>query len=305
MKKIVITGGAGFIGAALANSLSMDSSNAVFAIDNLSTGSWDRVSSKVNKIDLDLTIAKDEELKKVFDGADVVYHLSAVKLHNQNNSFDSIIQNNVYASQRVFEAAGMAKVKRVIFTSSLYAYGLPGITPMKESSELIPITVYGASKVFGENLLKINSLKFGYSFGVARLFFIYGPNQFAEGGYKSVIISNFERIRRGISATITGDGKQILDYLYIDDCVEALKLLGETHQSDTFNISSGEGQSILELTKVMLQVALGDKFEFVEPDWTKGTIRIGSNQKLREQLGWTPQVSILDGITQTWKSLGA
>ena len=305
MKKIVITGGAGFIGAALANSLSMDSSNAVFAIDNLSTGNWDRVSSKVNKIDLDLTIAKDEELKKVFDGADVVYHLSAVKLHNQNNSFDSIIQNNVYASQRVFEVAGMTKVKRVIFTSSLYAYGLPGITPMKESSELIPITVYGASKVFGENLLKINSLKFGYSFGVARLFFIYGPNQFAEGGYKSVIISNFERIRRGISATITGDGKQILDYLYIDDCVEALKLLGETHQSDTFNISSGEGQSILELTKVMLQVALGDKFEFVEPDWTKGTIRIGSNQKLREQLGWTPQVSILDGITQTWKSLGA
>ena len=305
MKKIVITGGAGFIGAALANSLSMDSSNAVFAIDNLSTGSWDRVSSKVNKIDLDLTIAKDEELKKVFDGADVVYHLSAVKLHNQNNSFDSIIQNNVYASQRVFEAAGMAKVKRVIFTSSLYAYGLPEITPMKESSELIPITAYGASKVFGENLLKINSLKFGYSFGVARLFFIYGPNQFAEGGYKSVIISNFERIRRGISATITGDGKQILDYLYIDDCVEALKLLGEAHQSDTFNISSGEGQSILELTKVMLQVALGDKFEFVEPDWTKGTIRIGSNQKLREQLGWTPQVSILDGITQTWKSLGA
>jgi UDP-glucose 4-epimerase len=305
MKKIVITGGAGFIGAALANSLSKDSSNVVFAIDNLSTGNWDRVSSGVNKIDLDLTIAKDEDLSDVLDGADLVYHLSAVKLHNQNNSFDAIIQNNVYASQRVFEAAGVAKVKRVVFTSSLYAYGLPEIIPMKETSELNPITAYGASKVFGENLLKINSLKYGYSFGVARLFFIYGPNQFAEGGYKSVIISNFERIRKGIPATVTGDGEQILDYLYIEDCVEALKLLGNTDQSDTFNISSGEGQSILELTKVMLQVSHGDKFEFVESDWTKGTKRIGSNQKLREQLGWTPKVSILDGITRTWKSLGA
>lgn len=305
MKKIVITGGAGFIGAALANSLSKDLSNSVFAIDNLSTGKWDRLRSEVNKIDLDLVIAKDKDLNKVFDGADILYHLSAVKLHNQNNSFDSIIQNNVYASQRVFEAAGIAKIKRVIFTSSLYAYGLPEVIPMKEASELNPITTYGASKVFGENLLKINSLKFGYSFGVARLFFIYGPNQFAEGGYKSVIVSNFERIREGIPATITGDGKQILDYLYIDDCVEALQLLGEAHQSDIFNISSGEGQSILELTKIMLQVSHGDKFEFVEPDWTKGTIRIGSNKKLQKQLGWKPKVSIKDGLSRTWKSLGA
>lgn len=305
MKKIVITGGAGFIGAALANSLSKDSSNVVFAVDNLSTGNWDRVRSEVNRIDLDLTTAKDEELNKIFDGADIVYHLSAVKLHNQNNSFDSIIQNNIYASQRVFEAAGVANVKRVIFTSSLYAYGLPEAVPIKEVSELNPITVYGASKVFGENLLKINSLKFGYSFGVARLFFIYGPKQFAEGGYKSVIVSNFERIRKGMPAMITGDGKQILDYLYIEDCVEALQLLGDAHQSDTFNVSSGQGQSILELTKVMLQVSLGDKFKFIEPDWTKGTTRIGSNEKLRERLGWNPRVSILDGITRTWKSLGA
>lgn len=304
MKKIIITGGAGFIGAALANSLSKDSNNSVFAIDNLSTGNWDRVGSEVSKIDLDLVIAKDKELNKVFNGADVLYHLSAVKLHNQNNSFDSIIRNNVYASQRVFEVAGVAKIKKVIFTSSLYAYGLPEVMPMKEASELNPITDYGASKVFGENLLKINSRKFGYSFGVARLFFIYGPNQFAEGGYKSVIVRNFERIREGMPATITGDGKQILDYLYIDDCVEALRLLGEAHQSDTFNLSSGEGQSILDLTNIMLQVSLGNKFEFVDPDWTKGTVRIGSNEKLRKQLGWNPKVSIKDGLTRTWKSLG-
>jgi UDP-glucose 4-epimerase len=305
MKKIIVTGGAGFIGAALANTLASDKRNSVIAIDNLSTGNWDRVGDEVKKFNLDLTVASSEELQKLFDGADVLYHLAAVKLHNQNNSFDSIVQNNIHATQKVFESAGMANVKRVVFTSSLYAYGLPTEVPMKETTYLNPLTVYGASKVFGENLLKVNSLKFGYSYATARLFFIYGPNQFTEGGYKSVIVSNFERIKLNLPARITGDGQQILDYLYIDDCVEALQLIGENNQSDIFNISSGIGTSILQLTKAMLDISKGGVYEFIEPDWTKGTIRTGSSEELKRKLGWMPRVSIQDGLTQTWKSLRA
>jgi UDP-glucose 4-epimerase len=305
MKKIIVTGGAGFIGAALANTLASDKRNSVIAIDNLSTGNWDRVGDEVKKFNIDLTVASSEELQKLFDGADVLYHLAAVKLHNQNNSFDSIVQNNIHATQKVFESAGMAHVKRVVFTSSLYAYGLPSEVPMKETTYLNPLTVYGASKVFGENLLKVNSLKFGYSYATARLFFIYGPNQFAEGGYKSVIVSNFERIKLNLAAKITGDGQQILDYLYIDDCVEALQAMGQGNQSDTFNISSGIGRSILELTKTMLDVSIESEYEFIEPDWTKGTVRIGSNEELKRKLGWMPKVSIQDGLSRTWKSLGA
>jgi len=305
MKKIIVTGGAGFIGAALANTLASDKRNSVIAIDNLSTGNWDRVGDEVKKFNLDLTVAGSEELQKLFDGADVLYHLAAVKLHNQNNSFDSIVQNNIHATQKVFESAGMANVKRVVFTSSLYAYGLPTEVPMKETTYLNPLTVYGASKVFGENLLKVNSLKFGYSYATARLFFIYGPNQFTEGGYKSVIVSNFERIKLNLPARITGDGQQILDYLYIDDCVEALQLIGENNQSDIFNISSGIGTSILQLTKAMLDISKGGVYEFIEPDWTKGTIRTGSSEELKRKLGWMPRVSIQDGLTQTWKSLRA
>jgi UDP-glucose 4-epimerase len=304
MRKIIITGGAGFIGAALANTLAGDKKNSVLAIDNLSTGNWDRVGSEVKKINLDLTTASNEELRNLFDGAAILYHLAAVKLHNQNNSFDSIIQNNVYATQKVFETAGRANVKRVIFSSSLYAYGLPDEVPVKENTHLNPLTVYGASKVFGENLLKVNSFKFGYSYATARLFFIYGPNQFAEGGYKSVIVNNFERMKLNLPAKITGDGQQILDYLYIDDCVEALQVIGAGDQSDTYNISSGTGKSILELTETMLSISKGTEYEFIEPDWTKGTVRIGSNEGLKIKLGWTPKVSIQDGLSRTWKSLG-
>jgi UDP-glucose 4-epimerase len=305
MKKIVVTGGAGFIGAALANSLARDKGNSVVAVDNLSTGDWGRVGEKVKKINLDLTVAGNEELQELLIDTDILYHLAAVKLHNQNNSFDSIVQNNIYATQKVFEGAGMANVKRVVFTSSLYAYGLPAEVPMKENTHLNPMTVYGASKVIGENLLKMSSIKFGFSYSTARLFFIYGPNQFAEGGYKSVIVSNFERIKQKLPARITGDGQQILDYLYIDDCVNALKVMGANNQSDTFNISSGTGKSILELTQTMLGVSKGSEYEFIEPDWTRGTVRIGSNEELKRKLGWIPKVSIHDGLSRTWKSLGA
>jgi dTDP-glucose 4,6-dehydratase/UDP-glucose 4-epimerase len=120
-----------------------------------------------------------------------------------------------------------------------------------------------------------------------------------------VIVSNFERIKQKLPARITGDGQQILDYLYIDDCVNALKVMGANNQSDTFNISSGTGKSILELTQTMLGVSKGSEYEFIEPDWTRGTVRIGSNEELKRKLGWIPKVSIHDGLSRTWKSLGA
>jgi nucleoside-diphosphate-sugar epimerase len=118
-------------------------------------------------------------------------------------------------------------------------------------------------------------------------------------------VSNFGRIKSNLPAKITGDGQQILDYLYIDDCVEALQVMGTDNRSDTFNISSGTGRSILELTENMLDISNGTEYEFIEPDWTRGTIRVGSNEELKRKLGWMPKVSIQDGLSRTWKSLGA
>ena len=304
MKKVVITGGAGFIGAALASLFARNPQYDVTAIDNLTTGDWGRVHGPVRKINLDLVADNLFELEEILHQADLLFHLSAVKLHNINNSFDSLVKNNITGSQNVFEVAGIAKVKRVIFTSSLYSYGLPVNKLITENDELNPTTFYGASKVIGENILNINSKKFGFSSAIARLFFIYGPNQYADGGYKSVIVSNFERIKSGMKPIIKGTGNQVLDYLYIEDCVDALKLLGESTERGPFNISSGSGISILSLTELMMKIGNSSSFSVASPDWTEGTVRVGSNKKIKSALGWKPNVDLVEGLDKTWQSLG-
>ena len=101
-----------------------------------------------------------------------------------------------------------------------------------------PTTVYGASKVAGEHLLRVAGHENGLAWTVGRLFFIYGPKQYAEGGYKSVIVKNFERIRSAENPVVFGDGKQALDYVYVDDCVEALlAMLAPEHDGRTYNVS--------------------------------------------------------------------
>jgi UDP-glucose 4-epimerase len=301
--RIVITGGAGFIGSALANFYCSDPNNSVISIDNYSTGDSRRQSSLVNTLELDLVNVQEIDLINLFRGADVIFHLAAVKLHNLNNSYNDLVFNNVHATNKVLKCAGIAGIKKIVFTSSLYAYGLPPVGLIQESTSLEPLTLYGATKVFGENLVRIAAKEYGFNFAIARLFFIYGPLQFALGGYKSVIVSNFEKLKTGESAKINGDGKQVLDYLYISDCVEALVKLADHTTNDIFNVSSGSGVSIDELTIKMLQICNSDLKVYAEPDWTAGTYRVGSNSKLKQVTGWEPKVSLDCGLRKTWESL--
>ena len=163
--------------------------------------------------------------------------------------------------------------------------------------------MYGASKIFGENALSIIADKYSFQFSIARLFFIYGEKQFASGGYKSVIVNNFERIKNGLPAIINGDGEQILDYLYIGDCVDALICLAEKPQNGVLNVSSGIGITIKSLIGRMLDISGTSDFIHATADWTSGTRRVGTYQKLKASTGWTPQISIDEGLLKTWESL--
>ena len=164
-----------------------------------------------------------------------------------------IIDVNISASRRLFEAAAQAARPKVVFASSLYAYGSMGPAPMRETDVPTPDTVYGISKVAGEQLLRLRYDGSMVPWSVARLFFVYGPRQYARGGYKSVIVANFERLVRGEAPTIFGDGLQALDYVYIDDVVEALiELAAPAHNGKTLNICSGLATTINDLTAAMI-----------------------------------------------------
>jgi UDP-glucose 4-epimerase len=301
--KVAISGGAGFIGAALANELHSRGHDSIKLLDNLSTGDWSRLNYDADKIVIDISNSKVEDLASTLSGTEILFHLSAVKLHNEKNSFDELIMHNVIGTQKLLEAAGQAGVKKVVFTSSLYAYGLLEMESFTEDLMPFPSTVYGASKLFGEGLVSISAKKYGFEYSIARLFFIYGEKQYSQGGYKSVIVNNFERLKSGLPAVINGDGEQILDYLHVSDCVSALISLSEKTTNDIFNVSSSEPLSIEKLTTKMLQIAGQTELSYAEPDWTQGTRRVGSNKKIHNLTGWTPKITLEEGLERTWRSL--
>lgn len=300
-KRILVTGGAGFIGASLSNRLSERFD--VTAVDNLKSGNWGRCNSKVNKLELDLASLPYKGYCDLLSDFDDVYHLSAVKLHNQENSLEDILSNNAVASGRLFDAAGFMGVKNIFFSSSLYAYGSMGPEPMWENDLLQPTTYYGASKHFGELALSIAAQKYGFRAITARFFFIYGPNQFSPGGYKSVIVKNFENATRKKPFEIVGDGKQSLDYVYIDDCVEIISRLMNTEFSGVVNIASGKPTSILSIVDEMQRITNKSDVVYLERDFTHGSTRSGSNAKLQEIIGSYSFLDIAEGLRRTWKSI--
>ena len=297
--KIVVTGAAGFIGSALSNLLIKDYD--VIAIDNLASGSWARLDPSIRRIEMDLDSASVDDLRGVFTGAEKICHLAAVKLNNPGHNSDQMLRTNILATRNIFEAAGLSNIGKVLFTSSLYAYGSMGPAKMLEEDIPFPTTLYGMTKLIGEQMLTSAAHKYHFDAVIPRLFFIYGPGQFADGGYKSVIVRNCEQLNLGLPATINGDGNQALDYVYIDDCVAALNSLLDKKVTGVVNLSSGVPQSVNRIIDTLLSFSSISKTDYLEADWTAGSIRYGANERIRSLSGWTPVIDFSEGLARTWK----
>ena len=304
MKRIVVTGAAGFIGSHLCRRVKQTIGAEIVAVDSLRSGDWMRTPSGLVQLQRDIANIDFSEWTEVLGGVDVLFHLAAEKYNSSKSSPEQLLRTNVLATERLFRAAALSNVKRVVFTSSLYAYGSMGPRKMLETDLPRPHTLYGASKVMGEHLLHSIDKEYGLSWNVARLFFIYGSGQFAEGGYKSVIVKNFERIARGESPVIFGDGKQSLDYVHIDDCIDALLELAYSPQSrKMLNVASGRGISVLSLTKKMLRIANSDlNISFGPSDWTAGSRRVGDPGLIERSVGWRAKKSLDSGLREVYDS---
>ena len=301
----LVTGGAGFIGSHLVEALIRRGASRVTAIDNLRAGDWQRVpnDSRVEKLTLDISELSSEELAQLLGGRDFVFHLAAEK-HNQSRSTpERVLEVNVNAAFRLFQACAAARVRKVVFTSSLYALGRLTLPPMRESDLPEPRTVYGVSKLAGELLLSHFRVAENLRSSALRLFFVYGPRQLAGGGYKSVIVRNFERILRGERPVIFGDGEQALDYTHVDDVVRALLLaLDGKGDGETIHIGSGSAVTVNALTGLMLDIArssLRPKYEAA--DETAGWHRVADNRKAQQLLGWTPSIPMPEGLQTVYQ----
>ena len=299
-RKIIVTGAAGFIGSHLCRELLNLGVETVVGIDNLRSGNWERVPEEVVRIERSIVDISLDEWLEIFTGSEAIFHLAAEKYNSSKSTPEKLIDSNVFATERMFRAAALTGIKRTVFTSSLYAYGSMGPEMMKEGDVPRPNTLYGASKLMGEGILRSIDREYGLSWNVARLFFIYGPGQFAEGGYKSVIMSNFERIINGEAPIIVGSGNQSLDYVYIKDCINALISLCVSNQDRKIvNVSTSRPISINGLTESMIKVARGtEKPISNNSDWTEGSTRFGDSSLIKTTFGWEASTSIEVGLTE-------
>ena len=254
-------------------------------------------------IERDLCDLSDEELLELCTGVDVVFHLAAEKYNSSRSTPQRLLATNVLATERLFTAAGRAKAGKVVFTSSLYAYGSVGPQTMRETDLPEPTTLYGVSKVAGEHMLRVVRRDHGLSGVAAAPVLRVRPAPVCRRRIQVRDHLQFlERIRRGERPTIRGDGKQALDYVYIDDITTGLLASRVPDVADeVVNLASGDAISINVLTAMMLEVSESSlEPEFVPADWTAGSRRCGDPGRASLVLAWKPTVTAQEGLSKVW-----
>ena len=300
MQKVIVTGGAGFIGSNLVDKL-IERGIKVTIIDNLSTGKIENVNPKAKLHILDISRHKNQ-IEKLMADVDVVFH-TAAKARVQPSIKDPITYNeqNVTGTLNILFAAHNAGVKRVIYSASSSAYGNATKFPTSETHPTNPLSPYGLQKYIGEQYCKMFSQVYGLDTVSLRYFNVYGNRMLFEGAYKLVIAVFTEQMMQGKPLTITNDGEQRRDFTYVDDIVKA-NILSALHKDklngEIFNIGNGNNYSINEVANMFGgKKVYGEKR--IEPFQT-----LADNTKAQKELGWNPQGDLPTWIKQYKKELG-
>jgi len=304
MSKILVTGGAGFIGSHLTDAL-IDQGHEVFVVDNLSSGKKENLNQKAVFFEMDIN---NKELSGIFEKErpEAVFHFAAqtnVRRSVEDPIFDA--RTNIVGTLNILENCRKFGVKKIIFASSGGAiYGEPEIIPTPENAALLPCCPYGVSKLAGEKYLYFYDELFGIAHVILRFSNIYGPRQDPEG--EAGVVAVFTNtLLKNKPCTIFGDGLQIRDFLFVKDAVGAAVLSLDflsKQESSIFNVGTGISTNINETYNLVLRHTGGDaKPEHgpvKEGDSRKSCLECG---KIKEQLGWSPKYTLEQGIEETVK----
>lgn len=295
--RVLVTGGAGFVGSHLLSAL-VAAGHAVTAVDNLASGSIANLAQRVHFIKADVRSPLEQMLLEV--RPEVVIHLAA-----QTSVPDSIkepghdLAVNIGGTVNTMSAAAAAGARKFVYISSAAVYGVPQTLPLTEASAPSPLSPYGLSKRTAEEYVRMLGAQHGLAYTILRPANIFGPRQTTDGE-GAVIPAFLNRFLMGQAPVIHGDGSQIRDFMYVTDMARAI--IQALHHSDglTLNVSTGVGITVLEVWQ-RLAAVLG---------WTDaprfGPLRAGdiprsimANDAAREHLQWTPTTPFIMGLQET------
>ena len=300
--KILVTGGAGFIGSHVVDRY-VDLGHEVAVIDNLSTGFEKNLNAKAKFFKADI-----RELEKIYEIAgdfkpDVINHHAALAEVTKSieNPSDTLAVN-VMGTANVLLAGGKASIKHFIFSSTGGAiYGDPVHLPADESCKPAPLSPYGLSKLLGENIIEFYARIYGLTYTIFRYSNVYGPRQ-NPGGEAGVVAIFTNLIKSGTRPTIFGDGSKTRDYVYVGDIVSANELALDTTENNLLNLGWGKEISDKEIFDAIAS-ALNFSKDSIYAPFREGEVSKISldSTKARKILGWVPKVNITEGINITTK----
>lgn len=300
MKKVVVTGGAGFIGSHLCAAL-LAEGYEVHAVDNLANGKREDVPEGAVFHELD--ILDTAALLALFKGAHAVFHLAA--LPRVPFSYDYPAEShraNIDGTMSVLLAARDAAVGRVVYGASSSAYGKQERLPFTEDMRPNPQSLYAFQKYAGEELARLFAELYGLSTVSLRFFTVYGPKMRPDGGYALAIPKFLASRKAGAPLPITGDGSATRDFTHVRDVVRACILASESPsvgKGEMLNIAAGRNLSVNALADM-----IGGEREYLPPRPGDAQDTYGDNRKAKELLGWSPEIALEDGIAELKKEYG-
>lgn len=297
-ERILVTGGAGFIGSHLVEAL-LAKGCSVNVIDNLYMGRRENVPAEARLFEGD--VLDDACLEQAMEGVDGVVHLAArVAIRDSVEHFFEDARTNLMGTLQVLHHCGKGRVKRFVFASSMAVYGdSPNPKPISESYLQEPISPYGLSKLAAEKYVGLLARRLGLPSVCLRYFNVYGPRQ-TFTPYVGVITIFIRNLQQGRPPTVFGDGNQQRDFVYVGDITRATLLALESDVTgEVFNVGSGKGTSVNQVARLLIQ-KLKPGLEPLHAPPQPGEIRhsIADISKIRERLGFRPEAELTEKIEE-------
>ena len=297
--KILVTGGAGFIGSQVADAY-IENGNEVVIVDNLSTGRKENINPDAKFINIDIT---DKKIRQLFkeEKFDVVNHHAAqidVRKSVADPIYDASI--NIIGTINILEHCVKEGVKKTIFASTGGAvYGEQKYFPADENHPVNPVSPYGITKLSIEKYLNFYQVEYGLNYTILRYANVYGPRQnpLGEAGVVAIFTNKLLQAEQPI---INGDGSQTRDYVFVEDVVKANLLILKDNTSNIYNIGTGSETNVNELYKILNELT-GSKSDKKHGPAAKGEqLRsVISSEKIFKELSWKPSTSLNEGLKRT------
>ncbi len=308
--RILVTGGAGFIGSHLVDALLERQPAEVIVVDNLATGSRANLTAALRD-DRMRFVERDARDLDVLDdllaGVDVVFHLACLGVRHSLHDPRENHEVNATLTLELLESARRAGIRRFVHVSSSEVYGSAQYAPMDEGHPTYPETVYGAAKLAGEAYARAAFRTHGMPVTVVRPFNAYGPRSHFEGDSGEVLPRTIVRVLAGEEPIVYGDGEQSRDFTHVTDTARGIIAVAESDDAvgRTINIGSGRDVTINELARVVLDVAGRSDLGVRHLEPRPGDVRrlLADSDQLVLLTGFTPSVRFEDGVRDLFAAM--